>query len=554
MSSELPSVNPPAGAGPLPLAEQRPVMAEVLPREERDGRRDQRPVSHREIFAVLLLVILSDATIYRGEGFAGYAAFFLAAPLLFWLGAPLPRVSKSVLLLGLMLILLAARAAWCGSLLLVASGFALLVGFAMAMAGLRPYVLEGAVFASQTVLAGYEGLRHYRRSSRQRGTAVSRGAWLDYGLPLAAFVAFGLLFIVANPDLLTSFGETLERIFTALRDWIIEFSPSWREILFWIAVLWISVGLLRPVVTRSLLELEEKAPSKPPAAAEPVQAFFYVPFRNTLVTVIALFAVYLVFEFKSLWFRVFPEGFYYSGYAHEGAAWLTVALGLATVVLSLIFRGEALRDPRLFRLRRLAWIWSLENLLLAVAVYHRLYIYVGFNGMTRMRMVGLFGMSCVVAGFILVVWKIVHNRDFVWLFRRHLWALALAVYLFALTPVDVIVHSYNVRRILAGDPAPSVQISVHPISSEGLLVLPPLLESGDPIIREGVRAMLADRLDEGESLARQQQQAGWTAYQIGDLAALQRLRLESPKWAELRNRPKRQAALKRFHEYAYQWY
>ncbi len=46
--------------------------------------------------------------------------------------------------------------------------------------------------------------------------------------------------------------------------------------------------------------------------------------------VILIYAVYLAFEFHTLWFRVFPKGFYYSGYAHEGAAWLTIGLVLAT--------------------------------------------------------------------------------------------------------------------------------------------------------------------------------------------------------------------------------
>ena len=198
------------------------------------------------------------------------------------------------------------------------------------------------------------------------------------------------------------------------------------------------------------------------AGGEPVKALLYVPFRNTLGTVILLFGVYLVFEFKTLWFREFPTGFGYSGYAHEGAAWLTVALGLSTATLSLIFRGTLLRDARLPRLRRLAWIWSIENLVLAAAVYNRLWIYVGFNGMTWMRTVAFFGITCVLVGFGLVVWKIIKQRNFAWLLRHHLLTLGLFVYLFALTPVDYLVHQYNVRRIMAGDSAPSVQITEHP--------------------------------------------------------------------------------------------
>jgi hypothetical protein len=560
-----PETNPtgptPAGSEPI-LAELAPPDGDhAAPRSEvrTSAPREQPPLRWREILAVLLLIALSDVTIYRGLGFAGYGVFFLAAPVLLLVGAPRPRLGIGFWVVAVLLVLLAAKMLWCGSWLLVGAGFALLVAFAMALSGLCPYVLETLVFASQTILAGFEGLSQYRRSADRLRPAIIRGTWLDFVLPLAAFVAFGLLFIVANPDLLASFGEKVEWLLRTLRDWILRIAPSWQEVLFWLAVLWGAVGLLRPVVTRSLLtETRSAAPAEPEAAPSPVPAFFYAPFRNTLVTVIVLFAVYLVFEFGTLWFREFPKDFYYSGYAHEGAAWLTVALALATVVLSLVFRGRILSDPRLPRLRRLAWIWSLENLLLAVAVYHRLTIYIGFNGMTRMRTVGVFGMSCVVAGFLLVVWKIARNRDFVWLVRRHLWALALTVLLFALWPTDAIVHSYNVRRILSGDDArakaPSVQISVHPISSEGVLLLLPLVECRDEIIREGVRAMLAQRHEEAEALARRRHEQGWTTYQIADQVVLEGLRARSADWAEYRDPQKREAALERFHKYAYQWY
>ena len=239
----------------------------------------------------------------------------------------------------------------------------------------------------------------------------------------------------------------------------------------------------------------------------------------------------------------------------RAAAWLTVALALATAILSLVFRGRILHDPRLSRLRRLAWLWSFENILLATAVYHRLYIYIGFNGMTRMRMVGIYGMSAVVVGFILVVWKIIQNHDFVWLMRRHLWTLAVAVYLFAITPVDTIVTSYNVRRILGGDPAPSVQISEHPISAEGVLLLQPLLGCEDAKIREGIAAMLAKRQAEAQSLAAEREQEGWTTYQIADRMLLDSLDASAAKWAKYTADPaRREAAWKTFKDYAYQWY
>ena len=397
----------------------------------------------------------------------------------------------------------------------------------------------------------------FARRSRyaQVGPSLPRFFWLNIGLPLAALLAFGTLFVLANPDLVTSFKTWLDWAWSTLWESLDELLPTWMEVLVWIAAAWVTVGLLRPVWKGSLLgPFSAAAGDSSDEAAKPGAARLYSAIRNTLAAVIALFAVYLGFEFKTLWFRVFPPGFHYSGYAHEGAAWLTVALALATVMLSVAFRGRILQDPRLPQLRRLAWIWSAENLILAIAVFNRMHIYVGFNGMTRMRTVGLFGISAVVVGFILVVWKIAHRRDFVWLLQRHLWTVAIAAYLFALTPVDALVHTYNVRRILAGDSAPSVQISVHPISSEGVLVLHPLVGSRDPVVREGIRALLAERALQAEATSRRQTQQGWTAIQLADRLLLDQLRSIRSDWQEYTDPSRRAAALERFHKYAYQWY
>jgi hypothetical protein len=276
------------------------------------------------------------------------------------------------------------------------------------------------------------------------------------------------------------------------------------------------------------------------------------PFRNTLATLISLFVVYLIFEFCTLWFRNFPEGFHYSGYAHEGAAWLTVALGLATLTLSLIFRGSMMNDPRIASLKQLAWVWSSLNLLLAASVYNRLLIYVDFNGMTRMRAVGFLGMSAVVGGFVLVLYKIMQRQRFIWLIRRQLWVLAFAFYLYFAVPIDMLVHRYNVQCILAGSPAPCVQISEHPITDDALPQLLPLLESENQIIREGIRAMLRNRLMLLQLAARRNSQH-WTATQFGKTHALQKLQAAEASLQQF-STTTNASALQHFHDYAMQWW
>jgi hypothetical protein len=522
------------------------VLATVVP--------EQPPVRWRELIALVGVIALCDATIYRGQGFAGAASFFAAMPLLLALGSPRPRFGWSFWITGAMLLALSVKLAWCGSVLQIVAGVGLLAAFAAAISGACPHVLETLVLASLTISAGYGGLTHYERCLRRRllnpdKASRRRSAWLSFVLPLATCAVFALVFICANPDLAKLLGASLQDALDAMRQWLLHWSPNVVEILVWIAALWLGVGLLRP---NAATTTRDDAADHPIAMAE---ADAYPAIRNTLATVIVLFAVYLAFEFNTLWFRVFPEGFYYSGYAHDGAAWLTVALILATLVLSVFFRGGVLCDPRLPKLRRWAWIWSLENLVLAMAVYHRLFIYVGFNGMTRMRMVGLFGISAVVVGFVLVVWKITHNRRFLWLVQRQLWTLALAVYLFALTPVDAVVIRYNVHRIMAGDPAPSVQISVHPIDSEGVAHLLPLTHCDDAVIREGVAAMLANRQTKLRVLDLVRQAQGWTAFQGADRNALEMLDANDAAWSTYAKSPAQAGeALARFRNYAYQWY
>ncbi len=512
------------------------------------------PVRLREILAVFGIVVMADITIYRGAGFAGIAALLCAVSLLLWFGKPERTARKWItLLIMATLWLLAARIVWCGSTLRAIVGAGVLLTFAVVLSGLHPYVAEVLGFPARMLLGGTRGIVDYPLSLARLHIAPTRSRWLSVTLPLVTVVLFSLLFVLANPDLLSVLGQWADQVLQNIRTWVLDRLPPWLEVLFWMVTAWIAIGMLRPLSARPLFD-EEARTSVPSDDATPVSSSWYPAVRNTLVGVIVLFALYLIFEFQTLWFRNFPKGFYYSGYAHQGAAWLTVALALATVVLSLAFRGQLLRDARVRTLRQMAWIWSLQNMLLAVAVYHRMFIYIGFNGWTPMRMVGLYGISAVVIGFLLVLWKIARNHSFLWLAQRHAWTVAWAVYLFALTPIDAIVTQRNVQRILAGDPAPSVQISVHPISAEGVTLLEPLLECRDAVIREGVRAFLAERHEQARRAVERQHADSWTAYQCADRWVLDRLDACQEQLARYQDASRRQAALDTFHKYAYQWY
>ncbi len=515
----------------------------------------QPPVRLRELASVIGLTALCDVTLYRGGGgYAGFAALMAGVPLLLWFGSPLRRMKPATVLVAVLLTLLAVRLVWCGSMLATGIGFALLAAFSASLAGITPFVLRTVAFGFGLVGEGHYGLKHYSKSFSNwklspRAAGSSGSNWLAIVLPVAAVFVFGTFFVRANPDLLKLVSEQLAEFVRNIEIWLTDLLPWPTEVLFWIAVVWIAVGALRPVA----LDRTKAAANEEllPPVGQPAEVSLYAAYRNTLVAVIALFAMYLVFEFQTLWLREFPKGFHYSGYAHEGAAWLTMALGAATVLLSVMFRGVILSDPRAPRLRRLSWWWSLENLLLAVSVYHRLCIYIGFNGLTRMRMVAFLGITAVVVGFALVLWMIAQRRNFIWLLRRQLWTVAFAAYLYAVLPIDMWVNQYNVRCILAGNLAPCVQISVHETSSEGLLQLLPLVDHPNPTVRGGVRAILGIAYADIRATSRQPTSTVRTQFQVADQLLMREISDGFFRWPESVMDPR---VKQEFDQWAYQWY
>jgi len=87
-----------------------------------------------------------------------------------------------------------------------------------------------------------------------------------------------------------------------------------------------------------------------------------------------------------------------------------------------------------------------------------------------------------------------------------------------------------------------------------VLRLMPLLECDDATIRDGVRAFLAQRDDDAEAAAVRRESLGWTTYQFADVLVLERMRGNRNLWADYHEPRRRDAALERFHAYAYQCY
>lgn len=492
------------------------------------------------LLCIPFVVIAADACLLQGYGFFGPAVFLVLAAVVFGFAVPGRANVLSASVAASMLVLSAWRLAWCGNVLAMLIGYWLLFAYCLSLRGQSPFVLRVFRFVCECMPGSLEVIRRAEGAFRSKvlpeRTAAIRGRSIEFVLPAAAVLVFGGVFVMANADIVEVVSLKLSSVLDSLNHFFVDLSVS--QILFWLLVGILTAGILQPVIVR--LSPDKTDGKTDQSTSSPL----YSAFRNTLTSVIVIFGAYLVFELRAFTSGKPPEGFTYSSYAHEGAAWLTVALGLSTITLSLIFRGDLIRDDRYDKLERLAWGWSILNFLLAVAVINRMGIYVGYNGMTQMRVVGFLGILAVLLGFALVLVKIHRRHEFRWLLRRQCWVAGLMLWIFSVLPVDVLIHRYNVRAILNGNPAPVVQITEHVFSDECLNEFVPLCASPDPLVVDGISQMLNTRearlqretiqlqmtASRSASVQESSSSGSWTDHQWYRASVLNRLSESKAEW------------------------
>jgi len=552
---------------------------------------EEKRLTWREPVAVLVAIALVDTTVYHGIGFSGAALLLFVLPFLFLFGVTKPTLKGQTFLFAGLACLVSLRLIWSGNDWVILLGLGTVFLFAALQTGVPLYLKDLCKYSMSWIYSPLLTYKDYYQSLRQwksTGGVISSAKLAAVFVPLGLLVVFGAIFVFANPDLL----ETVQRCWTAFTDWLGRFSdwmPAFPQVILWGITAWMMIGLLRPhsiqrnwdfgtspqyvpqycpqtgryigmVVQQSETHPNETTPAPPQEGnTEPVKSFLYHAYFNSLIALIALFSIYLVFEFAKNWTRDFPSGFNYSKHMHQGAAYLTLALALSTIVLCTIFRGQTLLDPRIKTLIRLAVIWVGLNFLLAFAVYNRLYIYIDLNGLSMRRIAGLLGTTAVVLGLIMVVRMLLRSEGIRWLIDRYTWSVLAVIFIGLVFPFDGCVSHHNVSRVMKGDLAPSVFLFPDRFSSqswsaeEHYLASLPLLESDDEIIREGAKALFAEYYS---SVKRERHYEGyqWTAFQWSRYLLMNTLESRQTEFQMyLDDAVKKQEAIEVFRRHAKRW-
>lgn len=492
------------------------------------------PLRRWDTVAIILLTAVADICLYSHPGGTGGAVLLLAAAVgLLSLSPAGVRSGNPLLLLGILAI--AVGGAWNPSWWLLWSvGVLTVLAFVLKLHRPDYRITElfwaGAwtVMCAPFRLTGH-GLRclGFGRVFKAAAGQRRRVRLRVIVIPIIVTGLFLLIFVAAHP--------VVEKLVQDLTDWLGEWVSDffalftvWR-IITWVLWLLAFAALVRPAVKSWVADwLARREEDLTPPERERPDKGNYAAALATLVCVNVLFLAFNALDAVYLYFNAeLPRDVSYSTFSHRGCIWLTVALGMSSVVIGIAFRRRLNFHAGSARLRSLAYLWAALNAILAIGALRRLQMYVDYNGLTRLRVVGLYGILLVCVGLGLMVWKVRRSKNFVWLLRCDLAAFWIALIVLAVTPRDYVCWRYNVGQAMRGNLRPLANLIVQPMSAESLPPLIRLLDHSDPVVQKGAAALLRRKLDE----LRAAPVAGWTEWDGSRVWAVRRLEAVEPRLA-----------------------
>ncbi|MFM5952900.1 MAG: DUF4153 domain-containing protein [Novosphingobium sp.] len=250
-------------------------------------------------------------------------------------------------------------------------------------------------------------------------------------LPLAGSAVILVLFAQANP--------LIDQFFTALH------LPSLEEQTFarlFVAgfIGLITWGTLRPRPPRKLLgTFDGRGDAVIPGVS-------LASVTLSLVLFNLLFAMQNLMDSAFLWGGVkLPGAMTLADYAHRGAyPLLATALLAALFVLIALRPGSQTAQSPL--VRKLVVLWIAQNLFLVGSAALRTWDYVESYDLTRFRIAALLWMGLVAVGLVLVLVRMLKNRNAAWLINANLLATGALLFVLCFVDLGAVAARWNVRH------------------------------------------------------------------------------------------------------------
>ena len=279
-------------------------------------------------------------------------------------------------------------------------------------------------------------------------------------LPFGVFMVFYIIYAIANPV----FSDWSSRFWNAVSERI---SLPW--FLFAFAGFWL-IGVILYRRRNKFLEeydvkgtdklLRKKAERIPGAVRYPGTYYRQYPVpspiglkNETKIGMIMLASVNLLLllvnaiDIDKIWFGFkIGEHMNLKEFVHNGTELLILSIVLAIIILVILFQGNQNFYKGNSTLRKLAYCWIAQNIILCISVCLRNSYYIGYHGLAYKRIGVYVFLAMAIFGLITLYFKIDRVKSFFYLCRVNVWALYFLLTGMVLIPWDRTIAGYNLSH------------------------------------------------------------------------------------------------------------
>ncbi|HQI69554.1 MAG TPA: DUF4173 domain-containing protein [Bacteroidales bacterium] len=166
-----------------------------------------------------------------------------------------------------------------------------------------------------------------------------------------------------------------------------------------------------------------------------------------------------------------PEGMTLSENLHQGTTTLIISIVFAILIILFYFRGYINFSDKNKTIKWLALLWLLQNVFVLVSTGYRNLLYVSEYNLTYKRLGIYIWLTLTLIGLVTTIYKLVHKKTNLYLFKTNGWAFYIFFVLFACFNWDAVITKFNIQNSKNIDKNYLVELS-SPANIPDLLKLP----------------------------------------------------------------------------------
>lgn len=272
-------------------------------------------------------------------------------------------------------------------------------------------------------------------------------------IPIIILLVFYGIYYNANPK----FAEVSNSFWTSFLE-LFQWNISLEKTIFILTGVFILGGIFwhsggERLAKRQLKQVENLVRKRKDRAKQLVRLGVIdlkKEYQSGLILVIALDILLVIvnaLDIRHVWFGEQPDNpLTWKNYVHEGTYLLIGAILLAMGILVVLFRKNINFFPKNEALKIAAYVWIIQNALLAISVGVRNWRYVEHCGLAYKRIGVFLFLMLVLFGLYSMFIKVKDRKSFYFLLHRNSWAMYAILIAATFVNWDVFITKYNLNH------------------------------------------------------------------------------------------------------------